>query len=471
MHEKIAESQITEHLLTETRQVILQQKKDEAKQGIGFNIFQILKRNHDEVNGHSAFIATLLDSRGAHAQGAKFLSLFVEKLETAIKSDNELLKKTIDTTPLTSPSNLWKVTPEKYFPNKNPGSTSKGNFIDILITTPDYAIVIENKINAKDQPNQLWRYKQSVTKEYGDKKKIILIYLTKSGYQPSESSLKKESSIEGGDNVSIDEVLCLSYKEFIQEWIEECIGAVPLIPHIRETLFQYNITLQQITGKGGMMSNAIKEVIIGNTQFFHASRAMAVAHAFTNAKIELQEFFWDHLKQKLKDLIDELNVNEKEFSHNEVFELFQDYSTIKIKDFYKAKKSTGFYYGVGIWIKDETMCKFNLHDHARLQVGIRKYNNKVEIKEVDLSERDRIENKLSYLLPQVSVLKSWEHNNNGRVTIEIDKWTGFFHNFGVELQDQKKGMEEHIVTWIDQCLKDLNIKKVLSDIATVIDEG
>lgn len=46
-----------------------------------FNIFSILRREHDEVNLHSRFLFELLNPQGTHQQKGAFLALFLQQLK------------------------------------------------------------------------------------------------------------------------------------------------------------------------------------------------------------------------------------------------------------------------------------------------------------------------------------------------------------------------------------------------------
>ena len=89
--------------------------------------------------------------------------------------------------------------------------------IDILIHDTDFALIIENKINyAADQPEQLKRYFDSVSKKYKEEQ-IFLLYLTRWGMKkPSLDSFPQEYR----------NILGTNYKEIdfcnnVLPWLEE----------------------------------------------------------------------------------------------------------------------------------------------------------------------------------------------------------------------------------------------------------
>lgn len=89
--------------------------------------------------------------------------------------------------------------------------TKDGRRIDILIVFDTFEIIIENKINAGDQENQLADY--YIDRNNG--KLVFLIYLTRSGYEASKYSIGKV-------NIEKDKIYYLSHGD-IADWIENDI--------------------------------------------------------------------------------------------------------------------------------------------------------------------------------------------------------------------------------------------------------
>ena len=91
--------------------------------------------------------------------------------------------------------------------------TKEGRRIDILIVFDKFEIIIENKINASDQENQLVDY-------YNDRnngKLIFLVYLTRYGYEASEYSVNEKTKEE-----LKDKIYYLSHGD-MAKWIENDI--------------------------------------------------------------------------------------------------------------------------------------------------------------------------------------------------------------------------------------------------------
>lgn len=115
---------------------------------------------------HSPFLANLLNPAGTHAQGSLFLRLFVERL---IQKGAHLPRVTY--------SGRWFVRQEQV--------TGFGN-LDIHLWSHALRceIVIENKIGAADQDDQLPRYWSHMQAQRAQFDYQQLIYLTPQGRTP-----------------------------------------------------------------------------------------------------------------------------------------------------------------------------------------------------------------------------------------------------------------------------------------------
>lgn len=126
----------------------------------------VLKAN-DEVRLHTRFIYSLLNPQGKHYQGKRFLELFLECI-----GRREWLN--IDST----------VVRKEYCPN------GKSEQIDLYITDGVKEILIENKLNAHDQPRQVMRYLDAIGANKPDQSEdTLFIYLTKNRSEPSPLGL------------------------------------------------------------------------------------------------------------------------------------------------------------------------------------------------------------------------------------------------------------------------------------------
>lgn len=189
--------------------------------GTRFNIFHILGVSHYE-NTHSTILAELLNPEGTHGLHNSFLKLFLDinQIE-GFDSRNALVRTEV--------------------------AVSEYGRIDILIESSNWAVIIENKFYAKDQPEQLKRYNEYAIGKYGVGNYMIL-YLTPDGRYASDDS---------GRGV---DYRCISYKKTIIEWLGQCVGIAVHRPLVRETINQYINYLKQLTGQD--MSTIVQSEII-----------------------------------------------------------------------------------------------------------------------------------------------------------------------------------------------------------------
>ena len=194
--------------------IILQKekvKKEESrKRGERFNIFKLLGVAHYELK-HSKIIACFLDPKSFHGQGDLFLKLFL---------------KTINDT-----SGLNTSKAVIYVEN----DIKEEGRIDIFIKDDSgNGIIIENKIYAGDQNEQLIRYEKYAKNALA---KHIIYYLTLYGSDASKNS--------AGDVI----YQRISYAEHITNWLQSCIQHSATMPAIRETLVQYLNHIKQLTNQ------------------------------------------------------------------------------------------------------------------------------------------------------------------------------------------------------------------------------
>ena len=111
---------------------------------------------------------------------------------------------------------------------------SEGGRIDIVVKDSEgHVILIENKIYAAEQLNQLARYK----KQYPHAE---LFYLTLDG---------KESAQNIADDDTEKIYRNLSYRDHIIPWISKCTELAHNKPMLREVLNQYIFLLKKLTNQ------------------------------------------------------------------------------------------------------------------------------------------------------------------------------------------------------------------------------
>lgn len=278
-----------------------------------FNIFSILRNEYDEVNLHSKFIVELIKNK---TYGYKFLILFLKKIGIDFFEIKD-----------------YQVFGE--YTVKNNGR------IDILIKIyskiEKKVIVLENKIYAEDQFQQLKRYYDSMVREGYKDKEIEIVYLTLFGQAPSEESIL---GLKGKNIIEI------SYKNEIIEWIEELIKEVAQNPIMRETLVQYKNLLEKLTNSEEKdFMKELKEMILLNQEYLNI--AWKLPDIVENIKVDLQLKFWQKLEEKL-----DVSLKEKGFlKENSLPFPNHHYSKENIEKFYRNMKKNRWF-GLMYFIKE-----------------------------------------------------------------------------------------------------------------------
>ena len=133
---------------------------------------------------HSKFLAELLNPHGSHGLGPAFLKAFYKQVGL-----NELTTKN---------SSI-----------KTEVECPEGK-MDIVISNEKDIVVIENKIYAVDQSDQLKRYSEWLNKQKEANKKLI--YLTLDGHEAS--------------NAKDIDYQRISYRNDILKWLDKCIAEI-----------------------------------------------------------------------------------------------------------------------------------------------------------------------------------------------------------------------------------------------------
>lgn len=227
-----------EKLLSQVRVYVNEDKQRRAeafRRGECYNVFNVLGVDNMELS-HSAFLAALLDPDGSHGMQDAFLKAFIDTIA------HGGTKPELDTAHA------------KVYTEYNIGNITEttGGRIDILITDRSdtgsgkaggHAIIIENKIWAADQPNQLQRYDKYACGTYSSDG-YLLLYLTLDGKEPTDQS-----------KGALTNYRCISYRSDIIGWLHKCAQLAFDKPRVRETINQYINLLQQLTNQNTMEQN------------------------------------------------------------------------------------------------------------------------------------------------------------------------------------------------------------------------
>lgn len=268
-----------EKLLSQVRVYVNEDKQRRAeafRRGECYNVFNVLGVDNMELS-HSAFLAALLDPDGSHGMQDVFLKAFIDTIA------HGGTKPELDTAHA------------KVYTEYNIGNITEttGGRIDILITDHSetgsgkdsgHAIIIENKIWAADQPNQLVRYNNFAHEMYA---KYALLYLTLNGDEPSDQS-KGE----------LTDYRCISYRRDIIGWLHKCAQLAFDKPRVRETINQYINLLQQLTNQNTMEQKQLIQLLTNKENF---DQATAVEQSMPDVRKHIfQDIFRKQVEEQLK---------------------------------------------------------------------------------------------------------------------------------------------------------------------------
>lgn len=210
-----------EQLLNQVKLITERYEKHAELTGEKFNVFDIIGLRNSEVKMHSAMLNELLNAKGKHGMKDVFLNLFMHEIginDFQINTENSNSRAEVYTGIV---------------------EDDKGGRIDIIIKdNENNAIIIENKIYADEQKNQLIRY-------YNHNQTAKILFLTLHGLPPN--SIKFESEEKSLD-IS-DKVISISYKEHILNWLVKCQKEVYDKPLILYSLKQYENLIKILTNQ------------------------------------------------------------------------------------------------------------------------------------------------------------------------------------------------------------------------------
>ncbi len=301
--------------------------------GEAFNVFDILGLTTKEVRLHSRFLGGLLHPGGSHRMKDFFLKEFIAHLQNTGRDISQNLS-TFDTT-----SAFANV--EYHLGPANKEMTSGGR-VDILIGDGERRyLIIENKLYAGDQYNQLVRYNAV-------QNKVALIYLTLQGTPPSESSA-------GGLTENRD-YICLSYGKDILQWLNKCLAdGTELSGPVKYTVQQYIWLLEKITGnaKNDYMSQEIVTEMTAADEHIESSFFIA-AHIEQLKEIRGQAIFRT-FENKLSGSSIDCMLNHK---YSEVFPWIEIYPAGWKHHYIAFTDENGMFFGIKRKVSDNPVIKF-----------------------------------------------------------------------------------------------------------------
>ena len=301
-------------------------KQEKQKRGENFNIFSTLNLSKNETRLHSAFIAELLNPKGAHGVQDSFLKCFIQSICPSF--DFNTINAHVET---------------EYYIGQISKDGVRGGRIDIiLLDDQNHAVIIENKIGASEQGTQLERYNNyAKDKKFSDYR---LLYLTPEG---NESDTIEDKS----------HYRPISYRNDILNWLESCVCIAACHPLIRETIRQYITNLKEILYIMDR-ENENKLIEIATTKEYVDS-TLTIIENTESIKKNIRVHFVEQLKklannkglefdcdENLCDLHDDKWISLSKPSVSKLWKIYIGW--------YKQTQSEGAYYGIARVVENNT---------------------------------------------------------------------------------------------------------------------
>lgn len=270
----------------------LKEEFDKKRNKDRFNIITALHKERDEENLHSRFISYLLSKDSGHGMKDTYFRIFLRNVLKLSEKDFSLSSYIV-------------------YPNELKKSEYKE--IDILIVNKlrDQAIIIENKIDAKDSNNdskmdgykgQLERYYNTIRKGIDkDGNSVtehqcnnVYVYYLSNDKTPTDFSigmLKNEPNSWQEKNI-------ISYSIHIREWLAKCIENTPDEKKIlKEFITHYLKLINRITNNDIPITERmeLKNIIAENIESYKY-----IIENFKHVKWHTVNNFWLKLKSEIE---------------------------------------------------------------------------------------------------------------------------------------------------------------------------
>lgn len=326
--------------------VVRKKYEEREKNQDNFNLFTILRKEHDEVYLHSRFLSALLDPKGPHRLGTIFLDLFLDRIESGFEYDEMSIE---------------------VYPNNQNRSEYKEIDICFIDRVVMKAVIIENKIRHEDtnheDKGQLENYYDKLIEE--DKipeDGIDVYYLTPDGHKPSEDSVR----LSGKYPKLQDKVKCISYSVEILDWLRDLVKECYNKPSLRESVIQYIKLIESMTNND-LSLEEIKELsnLIGQNEE-NLQSARVLLDNFIHIRRYTIDSFWIELIETLENeglrIVERFKTKElKDLVHTNnngkdaLLEIMVSYKN-ELKIRIKSDFSDGLHWGIyNTDIKSETI--------------------------------------------------------------------------------------------------------------------
>ncbi len=400
-------------LISQVNEIIKKYENISKQSGENFNIFKVIRKERKEFV-HTFILSDLLNPKGSHGQGSTFLEIFLKQLNISLDIDSVQVKA------------------EKYIGEIN-NEYTEGGRIDIFIAdAKKNCIVIENKIDGKDQHNQLLRYYNYC--------KYNVLYLTLDGREPEKISY---------GNLKLNEDFHLiSYKTHIIEWLEKCKEKVNELVSLREAITQYMNLVKILTyqTKSNEMEKDIRDAIVKTSD--NLKSAIKISNNLNNAKVRIHHLFW----KNLKNIFENRNYYFEQIKrgHNKTgcfFTLIKNFHNNKID-----KKCPNNYFGLKYDIFQKE--KENLYFLIEIDKNNIYYGFSIKENNHPVCDQNKYE-KYRKIIKEID--KEYLHENQWWLGRRKTETLLDFKNFNpevIKLADDT-GLNEVVKEIVDTCIKDI----------------
>ncbi len=387
------------------------EKQNKQKQrGLNnYNILTTVLKESDEVKLHSKIIYSLLDTNGEHYQSNLFLDKFLEVLNI------ENFK----------------------FNTENCSVYREYKNIDLYITDGNKHIIIENKIYAKDQKEQIKRYIEEIEKNKElSEKDILVIYLSLDGKNPTSYSLGdlkiKNNFIERKfDKIAIYK--SISYKDELLKWLKKSQYEVQNITNLNEVFNQYIDVVKMVTNQYKEKVVSLSDYLVENESVY--KMAVKVHSELPKARKKIIDNFFQEV----------INLLEIKLGEEWIVEIEGNLSKSWNFPFRIYKKE---------WRGENNLIfgfEFDANNYYKEYFGIVKKSDKVDIEnDIVIKFKER----LVKLDIELKTSNWWLH----------DEW--FLYGDFVEYALQQNSKQE----FIDRMMKIINIFELDSNLITDINK-
>lgn len=296
-------SALMKRIIAQTKEIVSEDITRKNKRGYDYNIFTLLDLGRQEYDIHEKMIFNILNFPHDKEISVLFIRKFMEVMHM----------------PISYIESEWKV--EKEYATINYGRIDLFFLSNTTQKDKRKCIVVELKIDAADQEEQLSRYDEYVNKILGIQDYYIL-YITLDGHAASKQSIGLANTKRIIDHIS--------YYEQIKKWLDECIKVCSIKEIDDSFIKQYCLLIEKLHGDVAMKKKI--ENIIANKNELKA--AMEISNILPQLKSNVLKTFMKCIKNKFSDLKMEPISKDIDEPANEYYTRSTvPYLTYKVKDF------------------------------------------------------------------------------------------------------------------------------------------